>query len=552
MVKNKKMETLNLFEALGITPIESKTKKKEVKSNIHSKKTSPLGKDIIKIPDEGITIVTGYYDNLILKQEDVSNNEIKLEDIMKIYHSKHPEYIPEHCKFIKLKSKDTYMISLNYSNLLSKTSQLKNPNNNYRFSLAGFETTINEEVITLEHVEKLWEKEFPDYGRCDFGYDEEHEIIVPLLKPQLEQEKIPLLPITISIFGGIPNIVENLKEEKELKEYINKNFPCLEDNFKINVKNKEDKSGSRIFIIPEIQSSASKSVPKKKLFPTKSTISLAFQRIEITPTMFGGKEKVEGTDILNFISKDYPEYSEERTQIEYDKKNNLIILILKSSRKGSPYANKDILAIAERKVKKDAFVYHYQDPENGEYRIEQNPIGFFLCSKENKKSGFNFYLPKIPSYIFEEVYYFFKMTDMLSPYHAEAACQLFYDVVKNEYFIFYPHQQVGPTSVRYERDGDLERAYILVMDIHSHNILRPYFSSIDDNDEKGTRLFCVFGHLTNPSCHFVLRAGTGGYFIDVNSEDIIDNFETNTIINDIEEQKKEEIFKEIKNKVIFN
>jgi hypothetical protein len=72
-----------------------------------------------------------------------------------------------------------------------------------------------------------------------------------------------------------------------------------------------------------------------------------------------------------------------------------------------------------------------------------------------------------------------------------------------------PNQSVGPVHVRYAPQGDW------ILEIHSHPDGLARFSSIDDLDERGFRLYGVVGRLNDSRPHVALRAGVYGYFLSV-------------------------------------
>jgi hypothetical protein len=58
-----------------------------------------------------------------------------------------------------------------------------------------------------------------------------------------------------------------------------------------------------------------------------------------------------------------------------------------------------------------------------------------------------------------------------------------------------------------------------LMDVHSHNTMEPFFSTEDDKDETGFRIFAVFGLLdTQPS--LMARIGIYGYYWQLDASDV--------------------------------
>lgn len=140
---------------------------------------------------------------------------------------------------------------------------------------------------------------------------------------------------------------------------------------------------------------------------------------------------------------------------------------------------------------------------DGIWEIRQNEVGVFCIQhakgqfpgfpKENNGPWFGLRHGLIPYPLLEEIKYFFK--DICDDSKDEVYVQIFWDEEKEEYFNYCPKQKVSTGSVEYERDTELEARATLVLEIHSHNTMGAYFSSIDNDDEKGDRLFGVIGHL---------------------------------------------------------
>jgi len=57
------------------------------------------------------------------------------------------------------------------------------------------------------------------------------------------------------------------------------------------------------------------------------------------------------------------------------------------------------------------------------------------------------------------------------------------------------------------------------LDVHSHNTMEPYFSTDDDRDETGFRIFAVFGLLDSRPC-VAARIGIYGYYWHLDAESV--------------------------------
>ena len=80
---------------------------------------------------------------------------------------------------------------------------------------------------------------------------------------------------------------------------------------------------------------------------------------------------------------------------------------------------------------------------------------------------------------------------------------------ENEYRLRIPGQERNGASVKYES------VPFSIMDIHSHGCMDPFFSSTDDRDEKGLRLYMVVGRLDTLLPEVELRLGVYGYFVNI-------------------------------------
>ena len=160
--------------------------------------------------------------------------------------------------------------------------------------------------------------------------------------------------------------------------------------------------------------------------------------------------------------------------------------------------------------------------ENGHvYRGEKTRLGVFIMDTSGGASYFGMCLPKIPLYLWRAAETFFNL--VCRQRDTEAALQLFFDTEENKYFLYLPKQDVGYAAVTFERSIELEynERFILVMDLHSHGRIPAFFSSVDDADELGTRLFAVFGGFFDRPLS-LLRAGSGGFFKNLTPDAVID------------------------------
>ena len=99
----------------------------------------------------------------------------------------------------------------------------------------------------------------------------------------------------------------------------------------------------------------------------------------------------------------------------------------------------------------------------------------------------------------------------------EVLFHLHYDAGAGGWQFVVPEQVQTATSVKPVDDGCGSSYARAVIEVHSHNRMRPFFSEWDDRDEQGFRLYAVIGDLgqegKRPSLR--LRAGVYGNFYEV-------------------------------------
>ena len=163
---------------------------------------------------------------------------------------------------------------------------------------------------------------------------------------------------------------------------------------------------------------------------------------------------------------------------------------------------------------------------NGGVEIRENEIGIFSAVTKKVpgldpvKEGLHMKVPKIPLRILLQIVSFFKDVDIR--HETEVMVQIFWDRKKKEYFCFCPRQEVSGTSVDFKRDKQMEKKYLLVADMHSHNDMEAFFSYTDDKDEKEIRLFGVVGNVNEALPDIQFRASSGNSSIQVSLDDIFD------------------------------
>lgn len=367
-----------------------------------------------------------------------------------------------------------------------------------------FELEVKEET-SLEEIRTAWVEEHPEYTGCHFCYDEKNNLLFPYMLGEAEiKGKKYSLPVQIGYldqqetFTGADFGNEELEHVtmEEIRKAYGKKHPEFENALFI-----YNAERNLLFPVLEFKRNVGNERISLPILVRGSGFTMVVEKEDLK-----GAESATLEEIRAVIERVYPEFSKERTEMHYDERN-FVIPVLKGSRKG-------VQIISERK---NQGFYVVQGRDGYNYRIEQMPYGCFDCREDGSDADFRMTEKKISYGILRDVVAFFKINP-----RKEAAVQIFYDVNAGEYEIYYPEQQVTSASVVFTRSHDMESDKVLVMDIHSHGTMKAFFSSIDDHDEKGTRLFMVFGNLDKEEVAYKLRAGIAGNYKMLKLSDVFE------------------------------
>jgi len=104
-------------------------------------------------------------------------------------------------------------------------------------------------------------------------------------------------------------------------------------------------------------------------------------------------------------------------------------------------------------------------------------------------------IPRIPMDLTMKIISFFRHYSRFGNGN-EALVNIYWDSHNEEFIVDTPTQIVSKTSVYSKENLDYtDDRFIHFMDIHSHNSMQAFFSHVDDEDEKATRLYTVIGRL---------------------------------------------------------
>lgn len=196
--------------------------------------------------------------------------------------------------------------------------------------------------------------------------------------------------------------------------------------------------------------------------------------------------------------------------------------------KGSLTAYKGIFTTIDEAEKSGKAISFVPARDGKVYEIRNTEIGKFITptSGDNMlsevKPGFTSGLPLIPSDLMIKIFAFFR--HFVNEYsESEALLNIYWDRKERRYVAHAPEQTATKVSVDAKIDDRfMSDRYIHYMDIHSHNTMRAFFSTIDDRDEKATRLYTVIGKLNEHNPEIKTRISNGGKFLSIDPAQVFE------------------------------
>lgn len=364
---------------------------------------------------------------------------------------------------------------------------------------------FTEEADSLEEIRQGWVVMHPEYAGCLFHYDDKQNFLIPYKhgESEIKGKKYPL-PVKVGYLDDM--VIYSAQDfgndalESVTQEQIRKLYAVKHPEFDNAIFSYEEEMNC-LFPVMNFKKSDTK---EKYSLPLKLRGS-GFV-LDLEPSDFGGKTEVTLEEVRVALEEVYPEFSKERTEMIYDERG-FIIPVLKGSKKG----------ITVTSTRKNQNFFMVDGRDGSRYRIEQMPYGHFDCREDGEEVDFHLSAGKMPGSLFCEILRFFRKDP-----RREAAAQIFYDDKTDSYELHFPKQHAEACSVVFDRDMLLEEKKVLVMDAHSHGRMDAFFSSVDNRDEKGTRLFLVLGRIDREVPAWKLRAGIAGHYKELILTDVFD------------------------------
>ena len=421
-------------------------------------------------------------------------------------------------------------------------------------SAADF-SDLDVDEISVNHLSEKWGEINPQYADCGMSYDRNTSVAIPVISGNsLAQFK---LPFYVNYFGTKTEITEGdflLKEtvtSDDLTEYLFPNMRCHVEYRVLNgviypefkAKKSQKVVGSLDRKEWQIAQPGSTAKPLKAAVKYTLPFNVYFVNLGITmpleAAMFGGRNKLTKEDVLEYLKPSYAILRNQDREVDcfFSEESNTMSVALVSGKKGAsaladdevqevegPGLWKLIRSVEEYTavLKSDNFLGHYHGFETSR-RVEATPIGTFVgvCGSDRecitvKSVEFHLKIPKIPRALYDTICLDFKSHSM-----EERIVQIYWDSIAHRHLLVYPEESdADKVQIKY-RFHMLPKHMKLVVTIHSHNTMMPYFSTTDNADEALTGIYGVVGTV-NVSPTSCFRVGMEGAFTAIPYQEIFE------------------------------
>lgn len=165
------------------------------------------------------------------------------------------------------------------------------------------------------------------------------------------------------------------------------------------------------------------------------------------------------------------------------------------------------------------------------YELRKTELGEFIAPKDSVIdlasvwAGFTPALPLVPMDLLAQIISFFRCC-MTGSREFEALAHIYWDRQEEKFVAHIPKQWVTKAHIDADLSQDAlpEDRYLHYIDIHSHNSMEAKFSSVDDEDERATRIYIVVGRLNEFFPDIKVRMSCGGTYIVVNPSHVLEGF----------------------------
>lgn len=532
---------------------EKKPDKKESKKKDSSK--SKAGKSRKRDVSKGVKLFTLLGEPVEISRDKFSADQVEDAEVLDVFiqESGFEEYLGGRLSQIAEDVPNEFFVSLPSG---SKVSSLST--GQYKLCFAGqvdeFEVS---DSMTLNELREKFRSMLPDL-KADLDFIKGGKLgDAQLLFPEWDKSKAVTevkLPVTVRCIGREAFVIDAVSDTSKVDEEDDEDDSDSETNEaentgKVSVKDLEEqivakfkeakdrfllfettKDGEYLLVPSNFLTSNGSSTPAKKepKFSTSSMLSIGYAEFQLEPAMFDGKEEVVAKELFAFLRKNgHIQFSDEKSEAEYVKEAKTIYVQRNGSRKGA-FIPKPVRVELERikgGIRQNVpFCY-----DRAQLLLSANNVGLFAMTGRPKEGYFEMQVPKIPGGILKQCIELFRY--MAFQYDEscryEVTCQIYYDKERSAYEVYVPEQFVAPITCRVLKKRPAEECAgkILVMDFHSHHIMAPRPSSIDNEDEIGCQLYAICGDMRKDgdmAYALYVRAGAFGKWLELSADTVFE------------------------------
>ncbi len=320
-------------------------------------------------------------------------------------------------------------------------------------------------------------------------------------------------------------IIEEVEEisAEELEKVLRFLYPTLTECGEVYTFTTSDKSVGYTFRVVAKDAANKVFAPKKRTFEITEGTKIRYlpygaaADVEISPASFDGKTEVEEEDIWKFSKEIFEEFDEKNSFLDELNSERFGHLITVGRKSGSSKGAKGWERISSRV---DGVDFLYEKTPTYTATVSE------ITSRHESpdiREAFQLNVPKIPKQLFYDVVTFFEK--VAHQHNTEALCRFYYD--GKEYHVAIPEQKCSHAAVVCERPAEAEEEEgTLILEVHSHGTINPFFSAVDDADEVFSGLYGVigdFGHAVEPGAVDAFwRVVVGKMFAYIDLEDLFD------------------------------
>jgi PRTRC genetic system protein A len=525
--------------AMEAPKAKKETAKKETAKKEAKKTSSKAKKVFVNVP------CTVYGGNFVTKIEKQGKDKVSIDDLADLLcEAGYVEAKAKTRQFLVNKTDESivYLTSDKFATATADDVAADFSAGDVTFAYGGEQILLKAEEfeqdadeICMADLKAKIAESFPQFKSCDFYYDVESAVVVPILKTADEKTKVSF-PAVFVVNGE-----ERVLDEdgiggttlKDAADSLTKDF--ISEGLKAGFGELDSKYYLVLWAVSP-SSAASASADKKKnkgasakkvekKYPSNVTVYLSFNgyRETLSAEKFEGKEKITLADILEYLKPRFKilESEEKRKGIQvfsYDEATNQISLIVSEGRRGAAstaLADECVESGLEldsimRKVPVTAYgkrilcgATHPEWYKSYVFATYGKAFIYDRCGGVTTLKAFRLKTPRVPARIKREMIQYFR-----SQMPNEAIVKVTYNHGTGEFELLKPRvAHADHVSIESEFDLPKDPNTEIIATFHSHNSMPAFFSATDDEAELDQiGVFGVIGRLDGEQPQIIVRA----------------------------------------------